>query len=358
MPTSTPAVAVHDRWLRVSFADGHHADFHHRWLRHNCDVDRHPTTRERIVDSSELPDDLRAADARIDGDALVVVWSHDQRASRYALGWLAEHAYARDRPTTPPPAAEIAHITVQAAAGATAAARIDAALALLDRHGAALVRRHPSATTPAEDETEALIDAIGARGLHVIGTHFGRIEDLRTDNTTNTNTDQLGYTDAPVALHTDQPFLDAPPRYQLLQSIRVATVGGENQLVDAHAALAYLAQHDARAAQLLRTVPGRFHRRQAKFERIVDSPLFSDGPTGPIVRYSYFTMAPHQRPFAEMEEWYRAYDTFARIVRDPRHQLIALLQPGDFVIYDNHRMLHARSGFSGPRWVRGVYFDR
>ena len=68
-------------------------------------------------------------------------------------------------------------------------------------------------------------------------------------------------------------------------------------------------------------------------------------------------MAPHARPFAEMEEWYRAYDRFMRLVRDPRHQLRFALRPGDLVLYDNHRMLHARSGFRGARWVRGVYFD-
>lgn len=36
----------------------------------------------------------------------------------------------------------------------------------------------------------------------IVETHFGLIEDLRTDNTTNKNNDQLGYTDAPVDVHT------------------------------------------------------------------------------------------------------------------------------------------------------------
>lgn len=48
-------------------------------------------------------------------------------------------------------------------------------------------------------------------GASVVETHFGRIEDLRTDNTTNQNTDQLGYTDAAINLHTDQPFIADPP---------------------------------------------------------------------------------------------------------------------------------------------------
>lgn len=68
-------------------------------------------------------------------------------------------------------------------------------------------------------------------------------------------------------------------------------------------------------------------------------------------------MAPHARPFAAMEGFYRALDRFTNVVRDPRHQLRFLLGPGDFVLYDNHRMLHARTGFSGARWLRGIYFD-
>ena len=42
---------------------------------------------------------------------------------------------------------------------------------------------------------------------------------------------------------------------------------------------------------------------------------------------------------------------------DPRHHFRFRLESGDFLIYDNHRMLHARTSFEGPRWVRGVYFD-
>jgi gamma-butyrobetaine dioxygenase len=58
-----------------------------------------------------------------------------------------------------------------------------------------------------------------------------------------------------------------------------------------------------------------------------------------------------------MDAWYRAHDRFARVVRDPRNQARFTLDPGDFVLYDNHRMLHGRTGFRGARWVRGVYFD-
>lgn len=348
-------VQLHDGWLRVRLRNDHHADFHFRWLRHNCDRDRHPLTGERTIDSSDLPDLLGIEDARVEADDLVVRWAHDGRESRYALAWLEEHAYALDRraPSAAPP--DVAMIEVQRTEHELAPA-IERAVDLLGTHGAAIVRTDPASRTSPADETETLIEAFSARGFEVIGTHFGRIEDLRTDNTTNQNTDQLGYTDSAIDLHTDQPFIERPPRVQLLQSIRSADRGGESYLVDAFAAAKLLAAVDRRAHSLLSTVPVCFHRKQKAFESVVRAPILGEGPNGPLVRYSYFTMAPYRLPFEDMEEWYRAYDRYARIVRSPTSQYRFALSPGDFLVYDNHRMLHARTAFSGPRWVRGIYF--
>jgi gamma-butyrobetaine dioxygenase/trimethyllysine dioxygenase len=227
-------------------------------------------------------------------------------------------------------------------------------LPLLELHGCVIVRRP---TPQPEDvscaETETLISALGELGLVLRGSHFGRLEDLRTDNQTNQNTDQLGYTDAAVDLHTDQPFIENPPQYQLLQCIRCATSGGSNYIADSWAVSAYIQSTHARYHHLLSSVPVSFHRRQAAFESIHVSPILQ----GNRIRYSYFTTAPFSLPFADMSEWYDAYSHLSCCLRNPDHQFKFLLQPGDFVLYNNHRMVHARSAFSGPRWMRGVYFD-
>jgi gamma-butyrobetaine dioxygenase len=348
-------VGLFDGWLQLRLP-GTTADFHYRWLRHNCDTDRHPTTRERIVDSSELPDALAVRHAAVEGERLLVRWAHDDRTSSYALSWLLEHAYARDRADSPAPPSDSHAITIEAA-GLALDEQIARAQRLLKEHGAAIVRRDPRDTSDPAAQTEAIVAAFETCGLRVIETHFGRIEDLRTDNSTNKNSDQLGYTDAAIDLHTDQPFLDDPPRLQVLQSIRPADTGGDNYLVDAFAAVRWLESLERRDADILRSVVVRFDRQQRDFQRVVEAPIFSERATGPIVRYSYFTMAPHRLPFAEMEAFYRAYDRFARIVRDPSHQYRFSLRAGDFLVYDNHRMLHARTGFSGARWVRGIYLD-
>ena len=345
------SVEMHDGYVRIVEPD-RHADFHLRWLRHNCDLDRHPGTGERVVDSSELPEQLGVDEATITDGVLRVRWAHDQRVSRFPLAWLRDHAYAVNRAAAPRPPSLVAAIELDGSRGP--AAVVDRVLDQLGRAGAALVRRE---LTAPEAETEAWIELLEARGLRVITTHFGRIEDLRTDNTTNANTDQLGYTDAAIDLHTDQPFLDAVPRYQLLQGIRSAADGGDSLLADARAAFAYLASLDRDAAARLTTTPVRFHRHQRSFEREVVAPIIVQRDDHFQVRSSYFTAAPYHLPFDEMESWYRAHDRFVRILRDPRHQYRFRLGPGDTLVYDNHRMLHGRTAFRGPRWVRGVYFD-
>ncbi len=352
----SPLLELHEGWLRVHFDRETHGDFHYRWLRHNCDRERHPLTGERTLCSSELPDIVRPRQATIREGRLEVEWEHGGHASAFELDWLRAHAYALGRTAAPAPPSDPATVEVKRR-GLSLEREVALALRAVRAHGLAVVRR-VSADRPApEAETEALIEALQSRSLRVIGTHFGRVEDLRTDNTTNANTDQLGYTDAPVHLHTDQPFLDHPPRYQLLQCVRVADEGGENLVADALAAWRYLASLDARAAELLRTVPVRFLRKQRHFERIVDAPLVTVEGERFQVRMSYFTLAPHRLPFESLDEFYRAHDRFVRLVRDPRHHYRVALQPGDWLLYDNHRMLHARAGFRGPRWMRGVYFD-
>jgi len=113
---------LHDRWLRVFFDGRGHADFHYRWLRHKCDQDLHPTTKERMLCSSELPDELRASTATVSDSTLIVTWSPGDRTSRYPLGWLEEHAYARDRGAAAIPS-DVAAITIDGATLPLRAAR-------------------------------------------------------------------------------------------------------------------------------------------------------------------------------------------------------------------------------------------
>ena len=351
---SAARIDTHDAFLRVFFGDGHHADYHWFWLRHECSHDRHPITNERTLCSSDVPIGIHPTSVELGGDEVRIRWrgEHVQRAaSRYSLAWLREHAYAPDREDVPPPSADVGTIEVTLDRDGLLPPHWRESLA---RDGAIVGRARPGFTT-SPDHTERLVDQIAGAGLGVIETHFGRVEDLRTDNTTNQNTDQLGYTDSAIGLHTDQPFLDHPPRYQLLHCVRPAERGGASSLADADGIARHLAAHDAPTLARLETTPVRFHRKQKAFERLVVSPILARHGERYQARLSPFTMAPHRVPFAEMEAWYRAYARFVSLANTRAMRFT--LGEGDVILYDNHRMLHGRTGFRGARWVRGVYFD-
>jgi gamma-butyrobetaine dioxygenase/trimethyllysine dioxygenase len=346
------SVVEREGYLRIRFAGSaspRWADFHYLWLRHNCPCCRHPETGERILCPSTIPAPIRPASAGIRGADLVLEWKQDGDAhiSRFRLDWLREHAYAAEREEVAPPLDELSRLEVECAQlGA------EIAVPCMERvttDGAVVVRR-------AGPDTDALIQAFEGGGLAVTHSHFGRIEDLRTDNTTNRNTDQLGYTDAPVDFHTDQPFIARPPRYQMLHCVRPADRGGANSVADGLQAARYLRSLDAEAFGLLTSVPIRFHRRQKEFESLQARPIVELRNGEPHqVRSSYFTYAPHEMAFDAMAAWYRAYAHFVAILE--KHHVRLHLEAGDFLLYDNFRMLHARTAFHGPRWLRGVYFD-
>lgn len=354
------SIRLHERHLRIFFDTSplSHADYHYLWLRHQCDGDRHPHTRERTVCSSQFGAALAPLSAHIseDGATLWITWNEAgslgalPHRSQYDLQWLRTHAYALNREDVLPPPQALEPILVNAA-GWTRAQCVEVMREKVRDWGVVVVRGFGL-------DTEGLIEGLEEADLVLRETHFGRIEDLRPDNTTNQNTDQLGYTFDAVEPHTDQPFIEAPPRYQLLHCIRAATHGGENAVVDGLQAARYLQAHHAHAFQLLTETPIQFDRRQQAFRSVQSHPILSFSAAGAFqIRYSYFTMAPFQLPFERLEEWYDAYHLFARLVRAPAHQYRFLLEPGELVFYDNHRMLHARTAFSGPRWLRGVYFD-
>ena len=344
----------HDLFLRVHFADGTYADFHYFWLRHNCECCRHPQTGERTLCSSDVPMGLRPTSTTLnaDGSAVTILWNEPSgHRSEYRLDWLRDHAYALNREDVPPPASDMSRLGVEYTQLAPSLLLRDVCRDHVARVGAIVVRNFGT-------NTDELIDDLARTGLTIVPTHFGRIEDLRTDNTTNANTDQLGYTDAPVNLHTDQPFLDEPPRYQVLHCMQPADQGGDSVVVDAWQAARYLRSLDAPAFEMLTCIPVHFHRRQKKFERLQVAPIIELRDSEIFrVRSSYFTMAPHRVPFAEMEQWYRAYNRFIDVANEPRHQYRFRLHAGDFLMYDNFRMLHARTGFVGSRWMRGIYFN-
>lgn len=336
-------------YVRVYFpALNQFSNFHYFWLRHNCSCCVHEITHERILCPSLVPLDIRPKEMVTSDDGIRFVWEEGHE-SDFSWDWLRDHAYSMGEEIVEIHAQKLAHIEVPYSECQ------EDFVAICDRYlqkkGAILVR---GCTLTAEE----LVACLTKNVFTLRDTHFGYIEDLKTDNTTNKNTDQLGYTNAAVNLHTDQPFIEHPPHFQLLQCVQTADEGGESMLADAQQAAYYLRDLDRDAFDALTEIPVVFHRKQKNFESKTRYPILSfESGTFSQIRSSYFTLAPQLGSFDQMASWYRAYQKFTQIIEDPAYQFQVLLQPQDFILYDNYRMLHGRTAFSGPRWMKGIYFD-
>jgi len=316
-------------------------------------------TKEKILDSQDIPFDIHPQKVELvpintqtgEGYTLHIQWSPDGHVSEFPTSFLSEHAYARyDQQSSNFFAVQQSHLEVDY--GRRDNRRV---AEIIQQYGAVVVRNGP--TTP--QSTLHLVELFGGR---LIESHFGSIEDLKVRNTTNKNNDQLGYTNAAVRLHTDQPFIPNTPSMQLLHCIEPSECGGGlSSVSDGFAVARYLRHANPTHFMYLSSVPIHFHRRQKSFESLVVAPIIQTNSEGEIVqiRSSYFTMDPLRLPFNQMMKWYEAYRAFTALVRSPRFEYSFLLKSGDFVIYDNFRMLHGRTEFRGTkRWLRGVYLDK
>ncbi|MFF2352302.1 phosphonate degradation HD-domain oxygenase [Kitasatospora sp. NPDC058115] len=325
------------------------------WLRDNCPCGecRDPRSGQKLFQITDLPDDLAiAAQAELDGH-LEVLWSDGHR-SRYPSAWLARDADGDGRTETDKrlwDAADFARGIPEAPWEAYLAdpAERAAVLAAVRRDGFAVLRGVPV--------RERQVLAVAGTFGHVRVTNYGELFDVRVEPDPN----NLAFTSAAIAPHTDNPYRDPVPTLQLLHCLENSATGGDSGLVDGFRAAALLrAEAPEHFAVLTRTpVPFVFRDRAAELR--ADRPLIGTDPRGRIreVRFNNRSIATLRGPAAELDAFYAAYRAFAAITLRPELQLEFRLDPGDCLIFDNTRLMHARTAFAqdGRRHLQGCYAD-
>jgi gamma-butyrobetaine dioxygenase len=171
-------------------------------------------------------------------------------------------------------------------------------------------------------EPGAVLEVAGRMGF-VRETNYGRLFDVRVTATPS----NLAYTGLPIAPHTDNPYRDPVPTVQLLHCLHSDVAGGDSGVTDGFAAAGLLRAADPAAFELLAATPVTF--------------AYADATA------------------AAGAAFYAAYRAFAEILRRPELQLTFRLAPGECLVLDNTRVLHARTGFAatGGRHLQGCYAD-
>jgi alpha-ketoglutarate-dependent taurine dioxygenase len=132
--------------------------------------------------------------------------------------------------------------------------------------------------------------------------------------------------------------------------------------------LAITHTEDAGESVLVTFAPDRhqsaFPRSWLETDLRASLPLIQLSPSGRVrgVRFNNRSMRPLRRPYAEVTAFYAAYRRWAELLAQPGRQLTVRLAPGDCLVFDNTRVLHARTAFSmspgSPgRHLQGCYAD-
>ncbi len=355
---AAPAPALSDTGLEVTLADGTGHYFNYYWLRDNCATSFDPETRERVFDIFAEATPPRPAHAAIADGALVIEWAGSGHRSTYPLAWLADHATAKPRhdPAILPRRHWFADHYPDVARFAFADVSADRAALRAWVH--ALLTEGVAILTDMPDSDAGLEAAANLIGFPR-PTFFGAYFDVRLQ----IDPDNLAYTAKALELHTDVPAEDLAPGVQFLHCRRNSVDGGESLFVDGAAVAAELRRTHPDDFRLLCDTLVPFYNEHDRYDmrarqRVIE--LDDQGDiAGVTISQHMADVFDHNQRF--LDAYYPAFCRFGRLLQDPRFVMRFRLNAGECIVFDNHRVVHARAAFvaeSGERHLRGTYTDR
>lgn len=362
-------VSFTPRVLTVSWSDGVESRYHSIWLRENAadETTVNTATRERILDLSTLSDWPEITGAEIDKTgSLCVNFAPEGLCLRFHPGWLRAHDYDN----ADDPEARIVPIRTWQRDSGEGLSSLDAtglldtsegsereenilAPALISILGAGIVRLRNLPTEPGS------LEAIAGRIGPVRPTNFGTLFNVKA----KPNPDSNAYTSIGLPPHVDLPTREYQPGVQMLHCLENSVEGGEAVMLDGFAVAEALQMHYPEAFSTLTRVRWCFANTAKTTDYVWYSPLIRLDERGQLleVRIADFLRGPLQTDFQNVEPAYEALMILQKMLRDPAFAIRFIYQPGDLVIFDNRRLLHARDAFegtSGHRWLQGCYIER
>ncbi|MFT7555510.1 MAG: gamma-butyrobetaine dioxygenase [Planctomycetota bacterium] len=356
------------RCLKILWQDDHCSAFPYVWLRHaqNFPLTGRPDQSDKSAyRDADNPLTLTIKSIGLVDDRIDIHWGHSIQATGHSLRQLrdnclstAARAERRPRPKfwQAEEAAEFRWF--DATELEQAASRLDLFIHLRD-FGIALLRNLP--TEPGT--LNSIVKYFGpARN-----THFGYLFDIRSRPADRSGSgENIGATSSNAqSPHTDEGWRHGPPGISLFHCLKPHPGGaGASIFVDGIAAAESLRSLDPEAFNLLSTVPLLFVAERNDEERFRSRgkviALDSDGVVRGI-RLTDRTIAPVDIALHLVEPVYAALHTFYRLIVEQTRCFERQLEAGEMVIFDNHRVMHARRAFdaaAGERWLQQLSVDR
>ncbi|GAA5948797.1 hypothetical protein JCM3765_003904 [Sporobolomyces pararoseus] len=350
------------------------------WLRDHCREERsyHPATRQRLVDTCKIPADLRPQEVVSDEEGIYVTWPESSFESSYRsfYPWvfLVENSYnpallcnrelaKKDSSSKILWTSDISNQlpTVTYEEVMQSEEGVFEWLKRIDVYGFSFCSGIP----PIPEATEQLIRRIA----FIRETHYGGFWDF----TANLEHGDLAYSDVRLEAHTDTTYFTDPCGLQLFHLLSPSTShkGGHNLLVDGFRAASILRSSHPSLYELLSTLPIPAHASGSGSASIPSGvhmkplkryPVFNHDENGELVQVRWngddrAVVGGEAFAGERMDEWYEALRVWEGILRSDESQLWTRMEMGTAIIFDNIRVLHGRSGYSGERRLCGAYVN-
>lgn len=347
--------------LIIDWEDGCQSQLATIWLRDHCQmpVSRDPVSGQRLLNITDIPESVAIGSVSQQNDKLIIVFTPEEHISEFSCQWLRKNCYCLNQQRD-----DRSEKNKRLWQGNTFSnglprfdyeafcrSRIDKVDALQAVHDFGFVLL---TNVPCEDgRVLNVIDEFG----FVRKTNYGNLFNVRSE----VNANNLAFTNLGLGCHLDNPYRDPVPSIQLLHCLESSTSGGDSILQDGFMAACILRYENPQHFQALSKHWINFRFRDSHVDLQSRVAMIETNDLGQVtkVRYNNRSIDTLKLDPAKIKIFYSAYRHFAEIIQRDQLQVSFKLNPGELMIFDNTRVLHARSAYSdgGTRHLQGAYSD-
>jgi gamma-butyrobetaine dioxygenase len=362
-PSHPSSVSVYNNGIEIPRESQGPMMFHWVWLRDHCQCSECiSSSGQKLYRIEEFrPSVDQAASVEESNQGIRVTW-YDGHVSEYTTSWMEENAYDADslRALSAKghtlawnrkilesgggiPQFDYGHILESEEA-------LHGWLSELDATGLTLLNGAPLA--------RGAVSRVCNRVGYPRNTMYG----LQWDVESVPNPNNLAYTALPLPLHADLCYYESPPGVQLLHCINFEQrTGGVNTFVDAFKVAQDLQSIDPASFDVLTRVLTTFHKNDADYYLKYAHPIIQLSHNAreiEAINWSPPFEGTQQIAPQDVAPYYKARRVWSDLLNNPEYTIQHRLLPGQIVVFNNRRVLHARSAFDptqGHRLLEGAY---